>query len=119
FLLIGQASLDDLNGRLAEALPMNRFRPSLVVNGADPYAEESWREMMIGECRFYGVKPCARCTVTTTNQETAQVGKEPLRTLATYRKAGNKILFGQNMVFGREGKQIKVGDQISVLSFNN
>jgi len=119
FLLIGQASLDDLNGRLEEALPMNRFRPNLVVSGADPYAEESWREIRIGECRFYGVKPCARCVVTTTNQDTAQVGKEPLRTLATYHKTGKQILFGQNMVFGREGVQVKIGDQVSVLSFND
>ncbi|MCU0353566.1 MAG: MOSC domain-containing protein [Cytophagales bacterium] len=114
FLLIGQASLDDLNSRLAEPLPMNRFRPNLVVTTAEPHAEDTWREIQIGETTFFGVKPCGRCVVTTTNQETAEVGKEPLRTLATYRKSGNKILFGQNLVFGRVGGRVRVGDAVIV-----
>ncbi|WP_314035984.1 MOSC domain-containing protein [Xanthocytophaga flava] len=118
FLMIGQASLDDLNGKLEEKLPMNRFRPNLVISGGTPYAEESWREIQIGEAHFYGVKPCARCVVTTTDQQTAKVGKEPLRTLATYRKVGNKILFGQNLVFGRKGSAIRVGDLVSISSVN-
>ncbi len=116
FLLIGQASLDDLNGRLTGPLPMNRFRPNLVVSGGEPYAEDDWHEMQVGETTFFGVKPCGRCTVTTTDQETGETGKEPLKTLAAYRKRGNKILFGQNMVFGRQGSQISVGDAVNVLS---
>lgn len=116
FLIIGQSSLDALNSRLDEALPMNRFRPNLVVNGAEPHAEDTWNEIRIGEATFYGVKPCGRCIVTTTNQDTAEVGKEPLRTLAKYRKAGHKILFGQNLLFGRQGNQVQVGDPIQVIS---
>jgi uncharacterized protein YcbX len=117
FLLIGQSSLDDLNGRLDEAVPMNRFRPNLVVSGADPYAEDTWHEIQVGETTFYGVKPCGRCVVTTTDQDTARTGKEPLRTLANYRKVGNKILFGQNLLFGRIGSEIRVGDAVQVLSY--
>ncbi len=116
FLLIGQASLNDLNSRLAEPLPMNRFRPNLVVSGGEPYAEDDWHELHVGETAFFGVKPCGRCTVTTTDQETGETGKEPLKTLAAYRKRGNKILFGQNMVFGRQGSQISVGDAVRVHS---
>ncbi len=116
FLMIGQASLDDLNARLAEAVPMNRFRPNLVVSGTEPYAEDEWHEVRVGETSFFGVKPCARCNIPTIDQETAKAGKEPLKTLTTYRNSHNRILFGQNMVFGRNGTKIKVGDRIEVIS---
>lgn len=116
FLLVGQTSLDNLNSRLAEPLPMNRFRPNLVVSGGEPHAEDDWHEIQVGETFFFGVKPCGRCIVTTTDQETGSIGKEPLKTLATYRKRENKILFGQNMVFGRQGSRISVGDAVSVHS---
>jgi hypothetical protein len=116
FLLIGQSSLDDLNSRMSESLPMNRFRPNLVVQGAAPFAEDEWYEIRIGECSFYVVKPCARCVLTTVDQETAQKGKEPLKTLATYRTIRNKIMFGQNIVFGRKGNRIQVGDLVEVVS---
>ncbi len=119
FLLIGQSSLDDLNSRLEEALPMNRFRPNLVVSGSAPYAEDGWHEIRIGETVFFGVKPCGRCVVTTTDQDTAQTGKEPLRTLATYRKNGHKILFGQNLVFGRVGSEVRVGNAVQVISMRD
>lgn len=116
FLMIGQSSLDDLNGRLSEAVPMNRFRPNLVISGAEAYAEDNWHEVRVGETCFFGVKPCARCIMTTIDQETAQTGKEPLQTLATYRNIRNRILFGQNMVFGRTGNHIRVGDALEVIS---
>lgn len=113
FLIIGQSSLDDLNSRLAVPLPMNRFRPNLVFTGGDPYEEDHWRNFTIGSNRFVGVKPCDRCVMTTVNQDTAQKGAEPLKTLATYRQRDNKIYFGQNLV-GLDTGTIQVGDVITL-----
>jgi hypothetical protein len=113
FLLIGQASLDDLNSRLAQPLPMNRFRPNFVFTGGEPCEEDSWREFQISNVQFQCVKPCARCIIPTTDQETAARAAEPLKTLATFRKSGHKILFGQNVVWLGEGEAwVKVGDEI-------
>ena len=113
FLIIGQSSLNDLNDRLEHPLPMNRFRPNLVFTGGLPYEEDRWREFSIGNNRFVGVKPCARCILTTINQDTAEQGKEPLRTLARYRSRNNKIYFGQNAVAVDHG-EIKKGDEINI-----
>ncbi|HMP99747.1 MAG TPA: MOSC domain-containing protein, partial [Cyclobacteriaceae bacterium] len=98
FLIIGQSSLDDLNQRLEIPVPMNRFRPNFVFTGADAFAEDTWKEIRIGEIEFKLVKPCARCVLTTVNQETAEKGEEPLRTLTTFRKQNGKVMFGQNML---------------------
>lgn len=98
FLLISTASLQELNGRLADPLPMNRFRPNLVIEGARPHEEDLWRRVRIGGVELRIVKPCARCSVTTVDQETGTRGVEPLRTLATYRRRDGKVLFGQNAV---------------------
>lgn len=111
FLIIGQASLDDLNSRLASPVPINRFRPNFVFSGGLPFQEDQWRELKIGNVRFAGVKMCSRCILTTVNQETAERGPEPLRTLSTYRKIGNKVLFGQNLVALDLGV-VSVGDFI-------
>lgn len=111
FLIIGQASLDNLNTKLTAPLPMNRFRPNFVFTGGEPHAEDSWRNFTIGDTRFVGVKLCARCVLTTINQDTAEKGIEPLATLSKYRKQGNKILFGQNLVALGEGV-VHVGDSI-------
>ena len=113
FLIIGQSSLDDLNSRLEQPLPMNRFRPNFVFTGGEPCEEDAWRNFTIGSNRFVGVKPCARCVLTTVNQDTAEKGLEPLRTLATYRKRDNKILFGQNLV-AIDHQVIAVGDKITL-----
>lgn len=113
FLIIGQSSLDDLNRRLAEPVPMNRFRPTFVFTGGEPYEEDAWREFNIGENKFVGVKPCARCVLTTVNQDTAQKGTEPLYTLSTYRKRDSKVLFGQNLVALDHGV-VNVGDKITL-----
>lgn len=112
-LIIGQASLDDLNSRLADPLPMNRFRPNLVFTGGEPYEEDNWKNFSVGSNRFAGVKPCDRCVLTTVNQDTAEKGSEPLKTLATYRKVGNKIYFGQNLV-AIDHDQVAVGDTIEL-----
>ena len=115
-LLAGQASLDELNSRLKEPLPMNRFRPNLVFEGGSPFEEDAWHAFSAGKTRFWAEKPCARCILTTINQQTAEKGKEPLATLAKFRKWENKILFGQNLLY-EAGGSIKVGDSIQVDSF--
>ena len=98
FLLIGEASLAHLSARLERPLPINRFRPNLVVSGSAPFGEDGWKRLRVGGIPMAVVKPCARCVVTTTDQETLERGKEPLRTLATFRKRGDAVLFGQNVV---------------------
>ena len=111
FLLIGQASLDGLNSRLEQPLPMNRFRPNFVVESSIPHEEDNWRNFRIGNQPFRGVKPCARCIIPTTNQDTAQRSTEPMKTLATYRQQDRKILFGQNVIWLGAGEgRVQVGD---------
>lgn len=111
FLMISEESLADLNRRLTDPLPMNRFRPNLVVSGGEPYSEDEWRRIQIGNIRMRVVKPCARCVVTTTDQSTGERAKEPLRTLATYRKVGSGVMFGQN-VFHENTGHLRVGDSV-------
>lgn len=117
FLMIGQSSLDNLNSRLAESLPMSRFRPNIVFSGGIPYQEDMMHTFTIGNITFYGVKLCARCVMTTIDQETAISGKEPLKTLARYRSKDHKIMFGQNLTHHGLG-EIKIGDKIDVLKLN-
>jgi len=117
FLLIGQSSLDDLNNRLAEPLPMNRFRPNIVFTGGEPYREDMMHTFTIGNITFYGVKLCARCVMTTINQDNGTTGKEPLKTLARYRFKNNKIMFGQNLAHKGLG-EIRVGDELVVTKLN-
>lgn len=113
-LMISQASLHDLNSKATEAVPMNRFRPNLVISGADAFEEDSMNKFEINGITFYGAKPSARCVVTTIDQSTTAKGKEPLKTLATYRSMNNKIYFGENVIAASEGK-ISIGDSIKIL----
>lgn len=113
-LIIGQASLDDLNRRLEEPLPINRFRPNIVFTGGRPYQEDEMEEFTINSLPFSGVKLCARCAITTIDQDRAIKNKEPLKTLATYRSRDNKIYFGQNLLHSETGT-IRVNDQIHVI----
>jgi uncharacterized protein YcbX len=115
-LLIGRASLDDLNSRLAAPLPMNRFRPNIVFTGGDPFLEDQLHQFSINGIEFTCVKPCARCVMTTINQDDISVSKEPLRTLATYRQKDNKILFGQNLLHKGDGI-IRTGNTIDVTTY--
>lgn len=116
FLLATEESLADLNGRMAAPLPMNRFRPNIVVAGVEPFAEDGWRRIRIGALVFAVVKPCARCAITTTDQATAERGKEPLRTLATYRQVrGKGVMFGQNLIHETTGV-IRVGDPVEPIA---
>jgi uncharacterized protein len=113
-LLLSEASLADLNARLPEALPMNRFRPNLVVTGCPAFAEDNWKRIRIGAVTLRVVKPCQRCATTTVDQSTAETGKEPLATLATFRRAGDGVNFGQNVVHQSVGN-LHVGDAVEVL----
>jgi len=113
-LLVGEASLGDLNHRLANPLPMSRFRPNLVVVGSEPFAEDQWRRFRIGEIPMQGVKPCARCVTTTTDQESGRRdGDEPLRTLATFRRQARGVMFGQNVAHYGTGV-LRVGDAVHI-----
>lgn len=115
-LVISAESLADLNGRLEEPLPMNRFRPSIVVEGLRAFGEDSVERLWIGSVEIDLVKPCDRCVITTTDQETGLRGREPLRTLATYRTkpkdgGGQAVFFGQNGI-PRTFGTIRVGDAV-------
>jgi uncharacterized protein len=122
FLVISEATLADLNVRLAAqdhaALPMNRFRPNLVVAGCSAFAEDSWARFRIGEVIFRIGGACTRCVVTTTDQESARRGQEPLRTLATYRRDPNEptdVLFGQNVLHETKTGVVRVGDEVGIV----
>lgn len=103
-LAISIASLDDLNRRLAEPIPMNRFRPNLVLAGLPPYAEDRLGRVRVGDVVLRAIRPCARCATTTVDQDTAETGKEPLRTLGTYRRLPDGTVgFGVNARFETAG----------------
>ncbi len=114
FLLVSEASLADLNARLEHPVPVNRFRPNLVLGGCEPFAEDGWRLVRIGRITLRVIKPCARCTITTVDQETAATSKEPLRTLARFRRVGTKVLFGQNLIHDDTGT-LHTGDPVEVV----
>jgi uncharacterized protein len=117
YLVVGTASLTDLNARLASRrqppLPMNRFRPNMVVAGAAAYAEDGWKDIRIGGAVLRAAKPCGRCQVTTTDQTTGEVtGPEPLATLSTYRDSSEfGVMFGMNYVTLEPGV-VRVGDAV-------
>lgn len=114
YLLIGQSSLDDLNTKLENEIGMERFRPNLVISGAAAFEEDNWEKIKIGDSEFKISKPCARCVMTTIDQQTAQKGQEPLKTLATYRLENKKILFGQNLIH-LKGAKVQVGDNVEII----
>lgn len=122
FLVLSEASLADLNDRLVasgeDAVPMNRFRPNLVIAGCDAFAEDSWPRFRIGDIVFHAGGPCGRCVITTTDQLTGERGKEPLRTLATYRRDARDptdVNFGQNLIHETKSGTLRVGDPVSLL----
>ncbi|MEU6476924.1 MOSC N-terminal beta barrel domain-containing protein [Streptomyces sp. NPDC047017] len=121
-LLTSVASLDSLNSLIAEGdrpdegpVPMDRFRPSVVVAGPPAWAEDDWQRVAIGEVTFRVAKMSGRCVVTTTDQSTGARGKEPLRTLGRHRRFGGSLVFGQNLVPESTGT-IRVGDPFTVLA---
>lgn len=116
YLIIGEASMVDLNARLERPIEMIRFRPNLVFSGGTPFMEDHWKYFSIGQSRFRGTKPCARCQVPTIDLTTGESSPEPTRTLAGFRRKKNNILFGLNACWEgdreQSGRKIKVGDQL-------
>lgn len=114
YLILGTESIAHLNNKLEQKLSHDRFRTNLYVTTDTPHCEDDWKKIKIGSAEFKNIKPCARCTVTTINQQTGNKGVEPLKTLSQYRKVGNKINFGSNMILQKTG-QVNVGDEVIVL----
>ncbi len=123
YLVLGQSSMDDLNNRLENPVDINRFRANLIFTGGKPFEEDQWKYFTIGDLTFRGTKPCARCQVPNINQETAEIEKEPNRTLAKFRRfkinEKNKILFGMNTCWEQElsdgHDELKIGDAVTLV----
>jgi uncharacterized protein YcbX len=111
FLLCSDASLAELNRRAGQALSLERFRPNIVVDGEAPFAEDTWANFLVNTFRFESIRACTRCSVTGVNPLTAERGPEPLKTLATFRKNGNKLEFGQYF-FSPGSGSLRVGDLV-------
>ena len=118
-LLISEASLDDLNSRVDIELTMNRFRPNIVVSGGESYIEDTMGHFQINQIDFFAVKPCSRCVITTINPEKGEKeGREPLNALSKFRKMGQKVFFGQNVLHKLSffsDNQISVGDSVKII----
>jgi uncharacterized protein YcbX len=118
FLAISEASLHDLNDRLENtgesAVPMSRFRPNIVIAGCDAFDEDRCTYLQIGSVLMRAAGPCSRCVITTTDQQTGDRGKEPLRMLASYRRRPNstEVDFGQNLIHETKSGRITVGDPV-------
>ena len=127
FLLLSEGSLVDLNTNIEEngshAIPMNRFRPNIVVDAPLPFEEDSWARIQIGDVEFVMVEHAARCAITTINQGTGEKGKEPLRTLAQYRRVKHEgknlgVVFGQ-MATNLNTGYVEVGMDVEVLEYKD
>ncbi|MFN5642013.1 MAG: MOSC domain-containing protein [Sphingobacteriales bacterium] len=112
-LMLSESSLEFLNNKLITPIGFDRFRANMVINGMTPHEEDHIKEFLINDQIFYGVKPCARCIMTTIDQQSGIPGKEPLKTLSSYREYRGKILFGQNVIGPKTGK-LKIGDRLNV-----
>ena len=121
FLIIGENSMRDLNERLNVPLSIRRFRTNFIFSGGAPFVEDTFKNFKIGDVDFVGVKPCARCVLTTRDPDSGVKGREPLATLQAYRSHGTKILFGQNVVFDAQKwtaaalPTVKIGDAITLI----
>ncbi len=123
FLIIGEASMHDLNTRLGQDfdhINLRRFRANFIFSGGEPFEEDNFKSFKIGEVPFVGIKNCARCVLITRDPDTGEKGAEPLKTLQNYRQKGTKTLFGQNLVWGYEAWEwawqpiVRVGDPLSI-----
>jgi uncharacterized protein YcbX len=116
-LLVTRAALDGLNARLAKPVSMLQFRPNLVVDGAPAHAEDGWKRIRIGEVEFDVAKPCSRCVFTTVDPLRGERDPdgEPLRTLIGYRRSGDGVTFGQNLI-PRSPGTLRIGDAVTVLA---
>ncbi len=116
-LMISQRSLDDLNSRLDEPVSMLNFRPNLVVDGYDAFAEDDWKTIQVGSVVFDLVKACSRCVLTTVNPNTGVKSDkgQPLKTLSSYRRTKMGVVFGMNLI-PRSSGIVRLGDVLKVLS---
>jgi uncharacterized protein YcbX len=118
-LMISEASLNDLNSRVDIELTMNRFRPNIVISGCEAYGEDKLGHFTIGANDFYAVKPCSRCVITTVNPQTGEKeSREPLKTLALFRKKQNKVFFGQNLLHKLtylSDNRLNIGDKVVII----
>jgi uncharacterized protein YcbX len=112
YLVASEQSLQMLNEKLSSPIQMDRFRPNLVVTADYGHHEDTWPGMKIGNAVFENIKPCGRCNVITIDQQNAHINTEPLKILNQYRKAGNSVNFGTNMICTQEDV-IRVGDTIN------
>jgi uncharacterized protein len=113
-LVVGTGSLGDLNARLDRAVPMERFRPNLVIDGTTPWEEDGWRTVELAGSEFHFLKRCGRCIMTTLDHETGErQGEEPLRTLAKFRHFDGNVCFGSYFAAGQPGS-VRVGDEVVV-----
>jgi uncharacterized protein YcbX len=117
--LLSEGSLKDLNERLATPVPVDRFRPNLVIGGTPAFTEDTWRTIQINQHTFHVVRACDRCAITTVDAARGvMTGKEPLTTLARYRTFEQKVLFGQYLISGEKGT-LRVGDAVQVLQYKS
>ena len=115
FLLIGEGSLADLNGRLDSPVPMDRFRANFIFDEGEAFVEDTWSQVRIGANSFHCGGPCGRCKVITIDQNSGIKGEEPFATLATYRRPEKSILFGQMLIW-LSGTEVRVGDEVSPIA---
>jgi len=115
-LLMGTASLHNLNSKLIDKIGMDRFRPNLIVETTEAFEEDFFGEFIIGQQNFVSVKQCSRCIVTTVDQTNGIIGKEPLKTLAEYRSFKNQIMFGMNVAPLSEFQSVTVGDLLVMIN---
>ena len=119
-LIISESSLEELNRQLAVPLPMNRFRPNIVLHNAVPFEEDGWQRIAIGDAVFRAIKPCERCVTTTIDQESGTpAGPEPLATLAKFRRKGEGVAFGQYYRPEQAAATIRIGAAVTVLAANS
>ena len=115
YLITTEASLRELEHRVGYGLGMLRFRPNLVVDGTDAFAEDDWKRLRIGDTTFRLPKPCARCIMVTLEPGSGGKDLAVLSTLASFRRVGNKTLFGMNAIADTAGARVAVGDAVEVL----
>jgi uncharacterized protein YcbX len=115
FLVVSEESLEDLNSRLEEKLPINRFRPNIVVSGGLAFQEDLWKKIKIGNTVLRSVKQCSRCDIITINQKTLEKNNEPLDLLGSYRSKPKGIVFGQHYMHIQSDNSITVGDIVEII----
>jgi uncharacterized protein YcbX len=114
FLLISQASIDFISEKVGYGISVQRFRPNIVVSGCQPFEEDGWRKIKIGQIEFDIVKSCSRCVIPTINLQTAEKDKAVMQVMLDYRKKGAEVFVGQNLVHRQLGI-LRAGQPVTVL----